>query len=143
MAEFKVVRKPNFRAKAEKISAELNKAVEREGQFLRTDIIKRTQSGKEIEGKAFKKYSKAYEKLLQREGESTNVDLTRTQAMLGAIQTRIKQIAGDIELRLFFASATESAKARWNSAIRPFFGISKEQFRKLKQTINEAIKRGK
>lgn len=143
MADFKIVKKPNFRAKAAKITEELKKTAGREAQFLRSDIIRRTQSGKGIEGGALKKYSKEYEKLLIREGENTNVDLTRTQAMLGAIQSRVREIAGNIEIRLFFSSAAESAKARWNSIARPFFGISKQQYQALKRSINEAIKRGK
>lgn len=143
VAEFTVVRKPNFRAKAEKITQELKRAAEREAQFLRGDIVKRTQSGKGIEGGDLKDYSPEYKKLLIREGEGTNVDLTRTQKMLGAIQARVREISGGLEIRLFFASAAESAKARWNSALRPFFGISKQQYNQLIQAINGAIKKGK
>lgn len=143
MAEFKVVKKPDFKAKGKAISEEIKRTLEREGQFIRGEIIRRTQSGKTPEGGAFIDYSKEYRELLIREGESTNVDLTRTQQMLAAIQATVRRVSGGLELRLFFASTKEAAKARYNSATRPFFKLSKEQYRKLKNTINEAIKKNK
>lgn len=144
MAELKVVKKPNFKEKADKITDALRRTAEREGQFLRTEIVKRTQSGKGIEGGALKEYSRSYKELLIREGESTNVDLTRTQQMLGAIQSRVRQAKdGLLELVIYFSSSNESNKARWNSALRPFFGISRKQYRDLVKTFREAIKRSK
>lgn len=89
-------------------------------------IIKRTQSGKDIYGRKFRKYSKGYKK----PGGTSTVNLTLKGTMLHAIDT--KKIRRGI--RFYFPNATENKKAHDNQVKykRKFLGLDKKQIKALK-----------
>lgn len=93
-------------------------------------IIKRTQSGRDRNKKAFRGYSKAYSK-------TGTVNLTETGTMLHAIDR--KKIAGGV--RLHFPNSNESTKAFGNQVTykRKFFGLDKAQKEMLKQKLGKYI----
>lgn len=130
-AKFKTIKdlvkraSPQELAKGEVILArEMEKAV--------TQIIARTQSGKNVDGNPFKAYSESYGKWKRDvKGRHLTPDLTLTGRMLGAIRTTIKRLRnGVLEGRIFILSQ-EADKAKWNQKTRKFFGLSDEQKAKL------------
>lgn len=85
---------------------------------IKADIIQRTQSGKDINERSFKPYSKSYAKTKS----TRTVNLTVKQQMLNAIDW--KQIKGGI--RFYFNSKEQNDKAYENQYKngRKFFGLS-------------------
>jgi len=99
-------------------------------ESLIVGIIKRTQSGKDKNKKAFKPYSKNTPK-------RGRVTLTDTGAMLHSIHR--KKIKNGV--KLFFPNTNESKKAFHNHKTlkRPFFGIDKSQIENIKTRLGKAI----
>lgn len=93
-------------------------------------IIKRTQSGKDKNKKAFKPYSKAY-------GKTGKVNLTDKGTMLHSIDR--KKIKNGV--RLFFGNTKENAKAFGNQVTfgRKFFGLDKDQIKHIKKELSKII----
>lgn len=101
-----------------------------------TEIVLRTQDGKDADGKPFDEYSPKYAKYRAKRGRKTDpVDLTFTGNMLAAIQTRVEDTTDGARGVIFFNSALEAAKARGNMERRRFFGLSDEQVRRIRQRL--------
>lgn len=94
-------------------------------------IIRRTQKGKDVKNRAFKRYSKQYARTKAKRFGSANPNLTVTQSMLNSITSR--DIKGGV--RLFFFNASENTKAAINQKTRKFFGTDKNQMRELKKKL--------
>lgn len=140
-AKFKTIKdlvkkaSPQELAKGEKrLAYEIEKSI--------TEIVARTQSGKDIEGNNFAPYSESYGKWKRDvKGRHLTPDLTLTGNMLKAIRSTVKQLKnGLIEGRIFIL-AQEADKAKWNQKLRPFFGLSDSQKEKLNK-IMEGIFKG-
>ena len=101
-------------------------------------IKERTESGKNVKGKTFKKYSTKgkYSYADKRKDAGKRVtppNLAWTGHMLEAISA--KPIKGG--LRFYFNAKAETDKASWNQKTRKFFGISKNQIKYLKKVMGK------
>lgn len=92
-------------------------------------IVKRTQSGKDVNGKAFKPYSKSGR------GGKGIVDLTISGDMLGSINGQ--KVKGGV--KIYFPSSKERKKAHANQKTRYFFGIDKDQKEIIRKQIIKSI----
>ena len=102
--------------------------LKKEALNIETGIINRTQSGKDVKGKGFKKYSTAYAKK-----KGGTVNLTDTGAMLQAISN--KNIPNGV--RFYFNASAETNKAAFNQKLRKFFGVDKDQVKYLKKKLGK------
>jgi hypothetical protein len=100
---------------------------------LESGIRRRTRSGRDVNMKAFKPYSKAYAQYKKDSGRSGKVDLTNKDHMLPAITA--KNI--DNGLRFGFTSNAETKKAAENQKTRLFFGLSKPQIKYLRKVMSK------
>ena len=105
------------------------KRLREEALNIETGIQWRTQSGKDMNLRAFKPYSSAYAK---RKG-SRSVDLTVSNNMLHAISS--KKIPNG--LRFYFNASSETKKAAHNQKTRKFFGVDKTQIKYLKKQMGK------
>lgn len=102
------------------------------GNEIIVDIINRTQSGKDINNKTFKPYTKQYAQIKKRFGGKVN--LTVTGNMLNSIDS--KTIPNG--LRFYINSTNEKKKALGNIKNgRRFMGIDSKLKAKIKQRISK------
>ena len=102
------------------------------GNEVITDVIVRTQHGKDINNRAFKKYSPSYKKA-KAKSFGTKVNLTRTGKMLNSITW--KKIRNGI--RVYIASKAERDKAVGNQKTRKFMGLDRRQKERIANRIGE------
>ena len=121
-------KKINFRKVSNLIVDKRVDKIRAEGLNIETGIINRTQSGKDVKNKSFKKYSAAYKKK-----KGGKVNLTDTGAMLHAISS--KKIKNG--LRFYFNASSETKKASWNQKLRKFFGVDKTQIKYIKKQLSK------
>ena len=107
--------------------------LQKEGGNIVHGIVARTQRGKDMKLKNFKSYKSDYAKYRSKHGRSKTVNLTYSGRMLGAINS--KKIP--LGLRFYFASKSETDKAKWNQKTRKFFGIDKTQLVYLKKKLSK------
>lgn len=106
-----------------------------------TQMVRRTQSGRDKDNKSFKSYSPSYSKFKRKRGRNVSPpDLTFTGKMLGAITYKTFEQGTKFIGEIFFNSSREATKARGNLRHRQFFGFSKEQILKIQQRIKAAFK---
>lgn len=125
----------------------IEKTLEREFLSIRTEIGERTRQGHTIEGGSMAAYAESTRKRKAREGKSTRVNLTERGDLLRGMKVNVARVAKDIIAKMFFFSS-EATKARAhqygvpgnNLPARPFFGLSRQQLRKLTQKLKEAFK---
>jgi hypothetical protein len=67
------------------------------------------------------------------------VNLTLSGNMLNSMRQKITATADRITAKLFFNSALEASKAKGNMRTRRFFALSRDQIKRITQTIGEAI----
>lgn len=96
---------------------------------ITVSLVKRTKSGKDMNNKPFKPYSKGYKK------KNRNVNLTVKGTMLGNITS--KKIKDGIVL--YFSSKSENAKAVSNSKTRQFFGLDKKQIKSIVKRLQKYL----
>lgn len=106
-----------------------------------TEIITRTEQGKEVENRPFEPYVAAYKKYRIKKGRRGTPDLTFTGNMLRSITSSVEVTTAKLIGRIFFSSAKEAEKAGFNQQKRQFFGLSKEQLQRIKQRLKEALKK--
>lgn len=125
-------KKINFNKLSEKITKNNLPLI---GNEIVVDIIKRTQSGKDVNNKSFKKYTPEYKKEKSKNFGSSKVNLTRKQQMLNSITW--KKIPNGITL--FFNSKAENDKAHGNQVKnkRKFFGVDPKQAKLIKKKLLE------
>lgn len=119
-------KKPNFRKKA--MSLQKN-YLPLYANDVKLSITKRTQAGKDINNKSFKKYSKEYAK---KKG-SVRVNLTDTGQMLNSIDW--KKIPYGV--RMYFNSTEQRNKAKGNQNKRKFFGIDPTARQRLQKQLQK------
>lgn len=121
----------NLSKKAESVNLALM------GNEIISDIIDRTQSGKDVNNLGFKSYTRLYAMRKQKEFGTATVNLTRTQKMLNSIT--YKEIPKG--LRFYFNASEQSTKAYHNQITnkRKFFGLSNDSLQKIKKFISKQI----
>lgn len=121
----------NLSKKAESVNLSLI------GNEIISDIIDRTQSGKDVDGVGFKSYTRLYAMRKQKEFGTATVNLTRTQKMLNSIT--YKEIPKG--LRFYFNASEQSTKAYHNQITnkRKFFGLSNDSLQKIRKFISKQI----
>lgn len=102
-------------------------------------IISRTQSGVDIYGKKFKKYSSQRANERKKAGLQTRVvDLTATGAMFRALKVQFSRDGNKLTGILSFGGGSESDKAAENEYLgRSFFGLSEEQIEIIKNRLRQ------
>lgn len=126
--EVKIIEKPDFKKYSKRIKNISKTLVAMENDLI-IGIIRRTQKGKDIDGKPFKKYSKNYDK-------KGIVNLTVTNNMLHDISA--KEITDGV--KLWFPTEDENDKAYDNEKRgRHFFGLDKKQVKTIKKRLIESI----
>ena len=90
------------------------------GEQVITIIQQRTQSSRDMNGIAFKPYTKKYEKRRVASGRSTIPNLTWSGRMLGNMVSKFVETGKAIVL---FSKSQEALKAKGNNNKREFFGI--------------------
>lgn len=106
-------------------------------QAMIDKIIERTESGKDINGKAFKPYSKMYKDSLEYEsfGKTSDVNLKLTGQMLGTLDVLE---TNESKVTIGWNDGTESAKA-YNHNVgdtvpkRQFFGLTDAELESIRR----------
>ena len=108
-------------------------------------IVKRTESGKDINGKAFKKYSKEYKESLDFKafGKDGEVNLKLTGQMLGTLD--VLETSGS-KVKIGWNDGVESAKAHGHNAgvpgklpKREFFGLTDAELNTIKKEFASQV----
>lgn len=119
------------------IEQELGKAI----QDAASEIDQRTASGQDVDGQSFAPYAPSTVKSREKAGRRTDyVDLTFTGRMLASITHAVKRVGDGFEGTIFFGSAAEATKARFNQERRNFFGLSDEQIAKIRARLVSVLK---
>ena len=102
-----------------------------------SEIIDRTQSGKDSENNFFKPYSKQYATSKYKEFGTKTVNLTRTQKMLNAITFK----KTDNGITIYFNSTEQNAKAYYNHVKndRKFFALTDNEYEIIRNAIKKQI----
>lgn len=134
----KLVKIPDFVKKAREMREARKEALGREMLFARTEIIGRSQRGRDFEDVPFVEYSKGYAKWKSDKGRQVDTpDLTFSGDMMRAIQTTVEERPQSLIGKLYFAGAGEAAKARAIQRLRKFFALSIEQIQRIIRAIND------
>lgn len=119
----------------QKVERELGRILEEEAERIVTD----TKSGRDINGRGFRKYTQAYLKRRLKKGRGASPDLTFTGKMLAAITSKIERVGGKLRGRIYFSSASEFGKAEGNLQKRRFFGLSSKARNRIIEKLKKAI----
>lgn len=118
------------------------------GQAVIDRIIERTESGKDINGKQFAKYSKPYiesEDFKEFDKSASEINLTLRGNMLASIEDEV--ISGS-EIKVSVGEGVESAKAfnistadtyKDKSKKRDFFGVTSKELNEIKREFSAEI----
>jgi len=110
-------------------------------------VVDRTLKGRDstgAKGKRFARYSKGYLKKRAKAGRQARVNLSFTGNLLSSITHRARKG----KVILFFRKAEENLKAhglhfgnpKHNVPPRPFFGLTRDEGRKIKRMVAENVK---
>lgn len=127
-AMLKVKKTPNFRRMKGRIT-KTEKSVVLMASGIIIEIKNRTLSGRDKDGRSFKRYTPSYKVKKADEFGSTRPNLFATGNMFKAMQS--KPIRNGV--KLFFNVNAERLKAYYNQNIngRNFWGLSKAQHKKI------------
>ena len=123
-----------------KFPAIIKQGIDQAGEQLKTIIVKRTELGKDQDGKKFIGYSSAYAEL---KGKST-VDLEDTNQMLQSISSKA---VSKNKAQVFFRSQREATKGLFhqkgmgNLPKRKFFGFNKKTEKVIQRTYENFLKK--
>jgi len=110
-------------------------------------LLRRTEQGKDADGKEFQPYSDKHRRLRVKRGRQVKpVNLSFTGQMLADIHTKTDPAQG--EAILYFGRAEEAKKAYYHNesgagkkrVIRKFFAINDEDRKALRRMVREHIK---
>ena len=124
-----------------------SKAMDRIAARATLLVIDRTRKGRDstgVKGKAFAKYSKQYAEYRGSKGRKTRVDLTFTGNLLSSITHKAKKS----QAAIFWRKPDENLKAhglhngnpKHNVPARPFFGLTRDEERKIMRMIAESVR---
>lgn len=102
------------------------------------EIVQRTQSGKNINGGGFTKYSAGYAEYKSKKGRRASPpDLTFTGNMLKSIRSTVT-VSASIITGFISLLPSQAIKAFANQVLnkRPFFGLSNEQKQRIVKGLN-------
>ena len=125
---------------AHKIPPIITKGIKQAGEQLKTIVVKRTESGKDVNMKGFRAYSPAYAEL---KGKST-VDLEDTNQMLQSISSKA---VSKNKAQVFFRSQREATKGLFhqkgmgNLPKRKFFGFNKKTEKVIQKQFENFVKK--
>lgn len=122
----------NFKQLEKAINNKVIKNLALLGNEVVTDIIKRTQSGKDVNNRTFKPYSKEYKKS-KKKSHGTKINLTASGNMLNNMTW--KKIKNGI--RIYFSSKQERDKAHGNQRKRKFFGLDRRQKERISKKMGK------
>jgi hypothetical protein len=123
-----------------KFPAIIKQGVDQAGEQLKTIIVKRTELGKDQDGKKFIAYSPAYAEL---KGKTT-VDLEDTNQMLQSISSKV---ISRNKSQVFFRSQREATKGLFhqkgmgNLPKRKFFGFNKRTEKVIQKQFENFVKK--
>ena len=118
----------------------IQQGLDQAGEQLKTIIVKRTESGKNVNMKDFTAYSPAYADL---KGKTT-VDLSDTNKMLQSISSKV---VSRNKAQVFFRSPREATKGLFHQKgmgklpKRKFFGFSKKTEKVIQRTYEQFLKK--
>lgn len=136
-----IEKSPDFKRISHDLRERAGRAFQSQLELETREIEKRTLSGRDVDGNQFAKYSEAYRKWkVEKKQRSNTVNLEFSGDMLAAMTTKVEKTATSFIGKIFFASAKEAAKARGNNRLRRFFGLSKEQIRRLSLSVKNALR---
>ena len=118
------------------LQAKYKAALFRVAQIGINIILDRTQSGKGYKDGAFKPYSEKYAAFRAKKNRTLQPNLTMSGKMLGAMTSK----ANHKKAEIFFRGKDESDKTSGNNAIRPFFGFSRSEEKRLGKAFKRFIK---
>lgn len=130
-----IIKKPDFRQIAKSSMDAMERELTKIMEEAVTEIVRRTQSGTDVNGRSFDKYSPSYAKFREKKGRNAKVDLTFTGRMMGSMTSTVNRTRSAIEGRIFFRSPKEAAKARGNQSLRNFFALSKQQIKEITKRL--------
>lgn len=123
----------NFKRIEDKIIDKRLRVLKLLANDIKAGIIKRTQEGKSVSNKGFRKYSKSYRRYKSKYNGSSKPNLTDTEKMLNNITW--KKVKNGI--RMYFQNNEERAKAAGNQKLRKFFGLDKKQKDFIKKRLEK------
>lgn len=130
----KVIRnRPDFKEFRNTVGKDRVKKLRLLGSEIIVGIINRTQRGKDLNNKSFKRYTPLYANDKAREFGSSTPNLTVTGNMLNDISQ--KDIKNGI--RLFFVTNESKRKAASVQKIRKFLGIDKTQAKDIQKKLQK------
>lgn len=110
-------------------------------ELEKAEIVRRTQSGVDADSQPFADYSEPYKKYkTEKRKREGSVNLTLEGHMLSSMTTSVEVTPTSYIGKVFFSSALEAAKASGNMLTRKFFAFSEDQFRRLSEAIQQALK---
>jgi len=118
----------------------IQQGLDQAGEQLKTIIVKRTESGRDQDGRRFQGYSQAYADL---KGKTT-VDLEDTNKMLQSISSKV---VSRNRAQIFFRSSREATKGLFhqkgmgNLPERKFFGFNKKTEKVIQRTYENFLKK--
>ncbi len=111
-------------------------ALGRTAEFLLGLIRKRTQKGKDVDGKSFRPYTPEYKEFRRQKGRQVQFpDLNFSGQML----SNMTQKASPKQAILFFANKFQNVKAVGNQKKRPFFLIGNKEQKTLINFFNKEL----
>ncbi len=111
-------------------------ALGRTAEFLLGLIRKRTQKGKDADGKSFRPYTPEYKAFRRQKGRSVRFpDLNFSGQML----SNMTQKSSPKQAILFFANKFQNVKAVGNQKKRPFFLIGNKEQKTLINFFNKEL----
>lgn len=121
----------------------LQREMQRAGNDIEREIVARTLSGQDVNDKPFKPYTEGYKTYKEKLGlYAGHPDIHLTGETLGGITSRVTR-EGDTKVSLEVKIEGEAAlqKAEWTSKKRKWFGLSKGQKKRVRETINRIFGR--
>jgi hypothetical protein len=138
---FEVEYQIDFNGILDEVKQNTGIAFGRQLEAEKVEIIRRTQSGVDADGQPFADYTEPYKKYkTEKRKREGNVNLWLEGGMLSSMTTSVEVTPTSYIGKVFFSSALEAAKASGNMLKRKFFAFSEDQFRRLSEAIQQALK---
>jgi len=148
------IKVPDLNKISVKIQQQTERALAREVEFAKGEILIRTNSGRDADEAPFKQYSPSYEAQRVDRGYSAQVNLTITGTLLTSITSKVQKTAEGFAGVLFFLAGRPDGGSNSEIALkhntgdyggkklkpRRFFALSIKQIREIISNIRKEIK---